>query len=104
MGGWITLTTVLLFVALLMKTTPSDAIKLPQRTSTIIILTTTVLFHACAIGFLWPALSDDIVRYRFDGRTWLAHKSPYVLSPSEMEALSPQDRGFSFDRIDLMIP
>jgi Glycosyltransferase family 87 len=103
MGGWIALSMILALVAILLKTTPADAIKLSQRTSTIIILATTCTFHACAIAFLWPALSDDLVRYRFDGRTWLARKSPYVLSPSEIETLSPQERGFAFDQIDLMV-
>src|SRR5213080_2369423 len=68
-GGWIALVGVLMLIALLLKTTPTDAIRLSTRTSQAIILGATVLLHGCAIAMLYPALSEDVLRYRFDGKT-----------------------------------
>jgi hypothetical protein len=103
-GGWVALVAILMLVWLLLKTTPVDAIRLSRRISVLIILGGTIALHALAITVIHPALSEDVVRYRFDGKTWLAGKSPYVMSPAQMENLSSRDRRFEFDRIDRMVP
>src|SRR5205085_11432341 len=56
-GGWIALVGVLMLIALLLKTTPADAIRLSPRTSHAIFLGATVLLHGRSIAVLYPGLS-----------------------------------------------
>src|SRR5690606_10775793 len=46
---------------------------------------------------LWPGLSEDVVRYRLEGRMWLSGVSPYAHSPGEFIAAHP-DRVDAIDR------
>src|SRR5687768_12725342 len=80
-GGQVLLTLPVLLIALLLKTTPADAIKLRRRTSEWIILGGVALLQVAAVVLLRPALSEDVLRYRTDGRMWLDGVSPYATSP-----------------------
>lgn len=101
-AGWITLSCVLLGVAILLHTTPADAIRLPARSGRRIILSGAIALHAAALALLWPALSDDVIRYRFDGRLTLAGLSPWDEVPSKLAEESPPR--FEFDAIDRLMP
>jgi hypothetical protein len=81
--GQCTLGVTTLAMLWLLRTTPADAIRLARRTSVLLILGGTALLQAAAIALLAPALSDDLFRYRLDGRMWLHGVSPYATSPEE---------------------
>src|SRR5687768_6737763 len=80
-GGQFVLVVPILVIALLLKTTPDDAIKIPRRTSEWVIVSGTVLLQLAAVVLLRPALSEDLLRYRVDGRMWLRGESPYATAP-----------------------
>jgi hypothetical protein len=80
-GGQAVLTLPILLIALLLTTTPADAIKLRRRTSEWIILGGVALLQFAAVTLLRPALSEDVLRYRVDGRIWLDGVSPYATTP-----------------------
>ena len=80
-GGWLALGLVQIVLFALIKTTPADAIRLPRWTSVLLILGGAIILHAAALAWLWPALSEDLFRYRLDARTWLSGASPYVVAP-----------------------
>ncbi|WP_428938801.1 glycosyltransferase 87 family protein [Fontivita pretiosa] len=90
-GGWIVLSTLILCVAMLLKTTPRNAIRLGAGSSLIVVLGVTILLHAAALVLLRPALSEDLARYRLDGRMWLAKRSPYATTPRQFAATHPTD-------------
>ena len=99
--GWIVLGGICLILAGLLWTTPADAIKLPARRSGIIIVVGAIWLHAWAIVCLQPLLSDDAIRYRFDGRMLLSGHSPYAVSPDDVFAsTAPPIR---LDSLDAMI-
>jgi hypothetical protein len=82
----------------LLRTTPADAIRLPARTGVFVVLGGTILLQAAAVALLVPALSDDLFRYRVDGRMWLAGASPYATPPAAFHArVAP-------DPVDAMVP
>jgi hypothetical protein len=82
-GGQALLTLPILAIALLLKTTPPDAIKLRRRTSKWLILGGVALLQFAAVALLRPALSEDVLRYRVDGRMWLDGTSPYATAPRD---------------------
>ena len=84
-----------LVIALLLKTTPADAIKLRRGTSEAVILGGCALLQLAAVALLRPALSEDVLRYRVDGRMWLDGVSPHATPPSEWA---------NADAIDAMVP
>lgn len=94
-GGQIILTLPILLIALLLKTTPPDAIKLRRRTSEWVIVGGAALLQLTAVGLLRPALSEDVLRYRVDGRMWLDGVSPYATAPRDWAGK---------DAIDLLVP
>lgn len=85
-GGWIGLTAVLLVLAALLKTTPVDALRLRAGQSRALVFGAACLMHAAALALLMPALSEDLVRYRLDGRMWLAGANPYMTTPQQFFA------------------
>lgn len=85
----------LIAIAGLISTTPADAIKLPRPQSRWIILGGTVLFQFIGLLLLWPALSSDVVRYRIEGLSWIAGRSPYVHPP---ETILLTDSADAIDR------
>src|SRR5947208_1185769 len=82
-GGQMILGGVVIAIIVLLQTTRADAIRVPRRVSGIIIVSGTVVLQAMAVIFLVPALSEDLFRYRLDGRMWLGGVSPYAMSPAE---------------------
>src|SRR5438034_11791903 len=58
-------------VMALLKSTPAGALRLSRRASARIVIGGTILLQLAAICLLAPALSDDLFRYRLDGRMWL---------------------------------
>lgn len=44
------------------------------------------LLQLLAVLLLWPALSEDALRYRADGNAWLAGRSPYASTPAALAA------------------
>jgi hypothetical protein len=97
-GGQVALGVVLLAIAVLLCTTPRDAIVLRRRTSHQLILAGAALLQALAIILLLPALSEDLVRYRIEGRMWLSGVSPYATSPAQWQA-----GGGPTDAVDRMV-
>lgn len=75
----------LIGIAGLIVTTPRDALRLPPLASRRIIVGGTLLLQAVGLCLLWPALSEDVPRYRIEGMTWLSGRSPYVTPPVAMK-------------------
>jgi hypothetical protein len=67
----------------LLRTTPPDAIRLTPRAGVAGVVGGTLLLQAAAVALLAPALSDDVSRYRVDGRMWLDGVSPYATAPQD---------------------
>lgn len=106
-GGQLILGAMLLGVMALLRTTPNDAIRLPERTSRIIIVAVAALFQLSAVALLLPALSEDPVRYRLDGRMWLRGVSPYATAPARVladPAYDPVDRMVTYPRMQTIYP
>lgn len=38
--------------------------------------------NVLTLALHWPLLSDDVTRYRFDGRQWLAGRNAYTMTPA----------------------
>jgi hypothetical protein len=73
----------------LLRTTPAGAIRLSSRASVAAVLGGTILLQGTAVALLVPGLSDDLFRYRLDGRMWLAGVSPYATAPRDFQG--PRD-------------
>lgn len=97
-GGHLGASTALLGLMVLLATTPADAIRLHRRTSNAIIIGGALLLHMANLWLVWPALSDDVVRYRLEGRMWVAGVSPYATPPEEFFAHQP-DAADAIDRL-----
>src|SRR5207253_11381503 len=82
-GGQIALGTIVLLIAFLLRTTPAGAIRLPRHMSEAVILIGAAALQFAAVALLRPALSEDVLRYRIDGRMWLAGVSPYATAPTD---------------------
>jgi len=95
-GGQITLAAAVVGIAWLLATTPGDAIKLRPRISVGVVLGGAVALQAAAVAWLMPVLSDDWVRYRTDGLSWLAGWSPYAVPPADPRV---RDAGDDVDRL-----
>jgi hypothetical protein len=80
-AGWFTLGA-LLPVGLHHLRSTVDVV--PVRSQIAGALVGATLLQGLAIGLLWPALSDDVLRYRADARAWLAGRSPYAETPREL--------------------
>jgi hypothetical protein len=103
-GGQLALGAVVLVIALLLRTTPPDAIKLRRRTGERVVLLGTVLLQAAAVALLLPGLSEDVVRYRSDGRLWLAGRSPYATAPADFKGADAVDRLVPFPHLRTIYP
>ncbi|HWP40720.1 MAG TPA: glycosyltransferase 87 family protein, partial [Tepidisphaeraceae bacterium] len=90
-GGWIVLSTLILCAAMLLKAAPGTAVRFGAASSLIVVPGVTILLHTAALVLLRPALSEDLVRYRLDGRMWLAKRSPYATTPRQFAATAPID-------------
>jgi hypothetical protein len=77
----------------LLKTTPANAIRLPARWSALAVVGGAILLQTCAVMLLAPVLSDDLFRYRLDGRMWLSGTSPYATTPEEFLSRHRADKG-----------
>lgn len=97
LGGWIGLGAVIVIVAILLRTAPSDAIRLSTRSSRWIVIGGTAGLQLAALVLTAPALSEDVVRYRLDGRMWLSGVSPYANSPWQF--LERRDRADAIDAL-----
>jgi hypothetical protein len=71
----------LIAIAGLIVSTPGNALRLDAATSRRIIIGGTLLLQAVGIWLLWPALNEDLPRYRVEAVTWLSGRSPYVTPP-----------------------
>jgi hypothetical protein len=71
----------LIGISALIATTPPDAIRLSSVTSSRVIVGGTIVLQLLGVAMLWPAMSDDLPRYRLEGLTWLHGRSPYVTPP-----------------------
>jgi hypothetical protein len=80
-------------ILILLKTTRADSIRLPARWSATLVIAGTLLLQALAVIWLAPVLSDDLFRYRLDGRMWLARTSPYTTAPQAFLKDHPPDPG-----------
>ena len=98
-AGQACLAALLVGLALLLKTTPPDAIKLHRRTSERLILAIAAALQLLAVVTLTPALTEDLVRYRLDGRMWLAGRSPYAVSPAKWFEADGGTRDDALDRL-----
>lgn len=99
-AGQIAFTLALIGIFALIRTTPSaGAIRLSPAASRAWIIGGAAALQLAAVLLLWPGLSEDLVRYRLDGRLWLAGISPYAVRPSD--ALNSPD--FCADAIDRMV-
>lgn len=108
-GGHLLFTAALAAMLLLLRTTPGDAIRLKPVISRAIILIGAVILQGAAIVLLWPGLSDDLVRYRLEGRMWLDGVSPYATSPADYMASHPQavdgiDRTITYAQMQTIYP
>lgn len=92
-SGWLQLGSLIFAAAILLRTTPSDAIRLRTYTSVAIILFIAIAFQVTAVWGLLPGLSDDAVRYHTEGKMWREQKSPYAMSPEDfrLQAGRPYD-------------
>lgn len=70
-------------MAILLAGTPPDAIRLPPRVSVAIILAVAAGARLAMLCAWTPGLSDDIFRYRRDGRVVLAGYEPYRYYPTD---------------------
>ena len=103
-GGWIPLGTLHVVVLGLLRTTPSDAIRLNLRASVAIVFGGAALLHLAALLLLRPALSEDLLRYRLDGRTWLLGNSPYSVAPRDFTSADAIDRMAPFPHLHTIYP
>ena len=69
--GWIVAGLFVGAIAILVRNAPTDSIKLSSRSSLVLIIGVMFVTHLLAILLLWPALSEDTIRYRVDGKTWI---------------------------------
>src|SRR5687768_10978163 len=99
-GGWATLGAILVVVALLLKTSPADAIRLSAGQIAWTIVVGALTLQVLALLWLAPALSEDVLRYRLDGRMWLRGLSPYAHTPDQYV----WTRGLDLDQVDLSVP
>ncbi|MEA2735590.1 MAG: hypothetical protein QOE14_2041, partial [Humisphaera sp.] len=104
MGGQILLTFPVLLIALLLKTTPADAITLRRRTSEWIVLGGVALLQLAAVAQIRPALSEDLLRYRIDGRMWLSGVSPYATAPRDWPEADAIDSLAPFSHMRTIYP
>lgn len=81
-GGQIALGALIVGIALLLRSTPADAIKLKPADSVMLILLGAACLQMASLS-LTPSLSNDLVRYETDGRMWLKKVSPYATTPHE---------------------
>src|SRR5688572_3290789 len=108
LGGWIIAGAAMLVVAVLLKTTPADAVRLSSRASVWMILAGTVLLQVAGVVLLSPALSEDVIRYRLEGQMWLNGTSPYGTTPyvfrrDTFARSSGRSEPFQWDFIDQLV-
>lgn len=99
-GGQIALAIACIGILALLYSTPNDAIRLSARKSIWLILGGAILLQGSAVAMLWPALSEDLIRYRIDGATWLAGQSPYALSPAQWDDSTFTGAPPAWDEVD----
>ncbi|HYO07528.1 MAG TPA: glycosyltransferase 87 family protein [Tepidisphaeraceae bacterium] len=94
----------LLAIAALLATTPANAIKLRRRTSEILLVAGGAVLQLAAVVLLRPALSEDVLRYRADGRMWLAGASPYATAPRDFDGADAVDALVPFPDVRTIYP
>ncbi len=99
-GGQITLAVACIGILALLCSAPADAMRLSARQSAGLILGGAILLQGSAVLMLWPALSEDLIRYRIDGVTWLAGYSPYALSPAQWDSPAFNGEPPHWDEVD----
>jgi hypothetical protein len=95
-GGQLLLGLAAVAVLALLKTTPPDAIRLPTAVSRHAVVAGCALLQLAAVTLLAPLTSNDVFRYRADGRAWLAGVSPYTTPPRDLPP--------SADPADALVP
>lgn len=98
-GGWCALSIFPILVYLLLRTTPPDALKLPRRSSGRIIIAGSILLNILAFAWIWPGLTEDLIRYRHDALMLRNRVSPYAQSPMQFANQHLEGR----DLLDRMI-
>lgn len=86
-GGWIGISLFPLLVYLLLRTQPPGA--QGNRGGGAMVLAGSVVLTLTALLQLWPGLSEDTLRYRFDGLMLRQGVSPYSQSPHQFTAEHP---------------
>lgn len=79
--GWMGVAGLVIAMCWLLASTPVGAIKLKRRVSAVVILVGAAVLQVVAVVWVPPVVSEDLVRYRTDGRLLLAGESPYVVTP-----------------------
>ena len=96
--GWIIASAALVLMAVLLRAAPADATHLHRRRSALLILGGALWLNLWCLALTWPSLSDDVVRYRLDGRAWLHGANGYALTPEQWNTTE------SADGIDRLAP
>lgn len=83
LGGWGLLGGAGLAMAYLLRSTPADAIRLPERRSRVYVLGLTAMFLAGGVWLPEPVLSSDYHRFGVEGRMWLSGANPFATTPAQ---------------------
>ena len=103
-GGWLGFGLLILGVFALLKTTPRDAIRLHSGWGVAVVVAGAAWLQFAAVVLLPPALSDDALRYRADGKLWLLGEPPYAHPPARLRELSALDADLPLDVLDVATP
>ena len=79
--GWLVLGAATVGVFALLASTPANAIKLRANVSIVLVLGAAAVLQGLAVAWVPPVVSEDLVRYRVDGRMVLEGRSPYLTTP-----------------------
>src|SRR5688572_4516909 len=69
-NGWLGLSAACIGMWILLLTTPPEALRLSPRVGKRVLLGICTLLAIAATMWLSPVLSDQVLRYRLDGRLW----------------------------------
>ena len=87
-AGWLALGSAVVAVLWLLRTTPPDAVRVPDRAGRWVVVGGAAWLQVCAVALLMPVLSEDALRFRLDGKLWLLGVSPYAHAPDDVAARS----------------
>ena len=99
-GGWLLGGIACLLLLVLLKTTPKTAIRTSPTTGGVIVVVGTLWLQVAAVVLLPPALSEDVLRYRADGKLWLLGESPYANPPARLREVAATEADLPLDVLD----